>query len=86
MFAKVGSGASQASPWSHLVWSVERRAESIQVSKYADFKPSKCTTGKPLETAPTGQNHGKYSLENALMLKAYAGMQTLKEDVHAKMH
>jgi hypothetical protein len=42
--------------------------------------------GKPLETAPTGQNHGKYSLENALMLKAYAGMQTLKENARAKMH
>jgi len=42
--------------------------------------------GKPLETAPTGQNHGKYSLENALMLKAYAGMQTLKENPRAKMH
>jgi hypothetical protein len=43
-------------------------------------------SGKPLETAPKGEKAGKYSLENALMLKAYAGMQTLKEDANAKMH
>lgn len=39
-----------------------------------------------METAPTGKDHGKYSLENALMIKAYAGMQTLKENASAKMH
>ncbi len=43
-------------------------------------------SGKPVEVSPAVKNQGKYSMESALMLKAHAGLQTIKESEHAKMH
>jgi hypothetical protein len=41
-------------------------------------------TGKGIDVSHHAK--GKYSMESALMLKAHAGMQALKESHTAKMH